>query len=727
MTGQLAVMTFLGVVLAAPAPAKDSYDAHTFFDNSITGDFYFYSRGSAVAPSTLERIRGKCPVDTSQFFLPPNSLRLSWLSRTGGHWEMEILPARWRNRDISFDGDTLSLWLYSPEHLDSLSLPAISIMDQEGARSGALVLSEFAGSLRAGEWRWVLIPFSSFSLRVDRTQLKSISFVQNGADGRRHTLLVDEVRVISAGHSAPLSLAAPYTVKAEGYERHIEVSWNADGSPTLVAFLIERSEDGSRFHPLGIQRSALFRYMDYVGNDRRTMRYRICAVDETYRQSPCSDTAIASTRAMTDDELLSMVQRAAFLYYWDNGHPVSGLARENTPGDPDLVTTGASGFGIMSIVVGVSRNFITREAGAERILKCVQFLAHADRFHGAWPHFMNGATGKVIPLFGKYDDGGDLVETAFLVQGLLTARQFFDRNNDTEAQIRATISLLWESVGWDWYRRDTTSDFLFWHWSPDYEWHINHPLVGWNETMIVYILAIASPTHPVPPQLYYRGWAGTSDRAIQYRRNWSRTDEGDHYANGDTYYGMKLDIGCGRGGPLFFTHYSFLGLDPRGLRDRFTDYFVNNRNQSLINRAYCMENPGHYAGYGPASWGLTASDDPHGYLAHEPEPDRDNGTITPTGALGSFPYTPEESMAALEHFYRDLGRELWDVHGFRDAFNETENWYAPIFTALDEGPIAVMIENYRTALCWKMFMANPEIPRALAAIGLVRGHEGGQR
>jgi hypothetical protein len=353
------------------------------------------------------------------------------------------------------------------------------------------------------------------------------------------------------------------------------------------------------------------------------------------------------------------------------------------------------------------------------MLKVAEFLERADRFHGAWPHFLDGRTGKVMAVFSKYDDGADLVETAFLMEGLLAARQYFRGSNSTERRLFETITRLWETVEWDWYRQTPDSDFLFWHWSPDYGWHINHRLIGWNETMIVYLLAIASPTHGVPATMYYTGWANQGAEGMQYRRNWGRTTNGDHYSNGQTYYGIKLDVGVGSGGPLFFTHYSFMGFDPRGIRDRFTDYFVNNRNIALINRAYCIENPGHYSGYGADDWGLTASDGPRGYRAREPKISLDDGTMAPTGTLSSFPYTPDESMVVLKHFYRDLGDRLWDVYGFRDAFNLKEDWFAPIYMGLDQAPITVMIENYRSGLIWRMFMANPEISPMLDHIGFL--------
>jgi hypothetical protein len=303
------------------------------------------------------------------------------------------------------------------------------------------------------------------------------------------------------------------------------------------------------------------------------------------------------------------------------------------------------------------------------------------------------------------------------MEGLLAARQYFKGASEAEQSLYQRISHLWETVEWDWYRRSPQDNALLWHWSPQWSWYIDHRLTGFNETMITYLLAIASPTHPVPSDLYYSGWAGQSRAAVAYRSGWSGSSEGDHYQNGHTYYGIKLDVGVSSGGPLFFTQYSYMGFDPRGIRDRYTDYFDNNRNIALINLAYCEANPGHFQGYGPDDWGLTASDDQLGYLAHAPNAANDDGTITPTGALSSFPYTPEASMAALKFFYRELGDRLWGVYGPRDAFNLSRNWFSPIYMGLDQAPIVVMVENYRTGLIWKMFMSNPEIQPMLDHIG----------
>jgi hypothetical protein len=330
---------------------------------------------------------------------------------------------------------------------------------------------------------------------------------------------------------------------------------------------------------------------------------------------------------------------------------------------------------------------------------------------------MDGNTGASLPVFDAIDNGGDLVETAFLMEGLLAARQYYSGSTEAEKSLFRRISHLWETVEWDWYRQTPQSDALYWHWSPQWSWYINHRLTGFNEAMIVYLLAIASPTHGVPAGLYYSGWANQEDVGAKYREGWSNTHEGYNYVNGNTYYGIKLDVGVGSGGPLFFAHYSYMGFDARGIHDRFTDYFDNNREMAEINLAYCEQNPGHYKGYGSDFWGLTASDGAQGYLPHEPRPQEDDGTMTFTGALASFPYTPKASMDMFKHVYRDLGNRSWGVYGPRDAMNLSENWVSPIFMGLNQAPITVMIENYRTGLIWKLFMSNPEIKPMLDRIG----------
>jgi len=405
-------------------------------------------------------------------------------------------------------------------------------------------------------------------------------------------------------------------------------------------------------------------------------------------------------KTLSDSALLDLVQQRTFNYFWDFAHPVSGLARERSNrayeyGD-EVVTTGGSGFGIMAIVVATERHWITRDSAVKHLLKSVNFLLKANSFHGIFPHWLNGATGMTIP-FSRKDDGGDAVETAYLFEGLLCARQYFDQQTPLENQLRSKINALWTGAEWSWHQRDM-GDIFFWHWSPNNGWSMNFELRGWNECLITYILGASSPSYPITETVYRKCWA-----------------ESNHFINGREYYGIMLPLGFPYGGPLFFSQYSFLGLDPHGLKDKFADYWKQNLHHTLINYKHCVLNPNHFVGYGENCWGLTASDTYNGYVAHAP--DHDLGTISPTAALSAFPYTPEYSMKALKHFYYDLGEKIWGEYGFTDAFNETKNWYAKNWLAIDEGPIVVMIENYRTGLLWKLFMSCPEIQNGLNRLG----------
>ncbi len=733
---RLLSLLLLALVCAARIRANDEYYRHTFFDNSLTSDFYFYSSAHATAPSLLDGEKGKLPVETKLFLTPPNALRVEWQSSPGGGWEAEVRVVDFRNRYPGFDGDGLSFWCYAPAAIDAADLPVLTLSNTReglqvaefpGSFSVAVPLGKFAGNLPADRWVKVRIPFAEFqSASIYPFQprfVQNVIFHQGRADGVRHTLIVDEIQVdaedsASAGERSGEPPATPQNVRARGYDRHIELRWDAAGT-RVARYIIYRSLEGRAFEPVGMQLPGINRYEDFLGKARAKAEYKVAASDRDYRQSALSESASAETREFSDDELLTMLEEACFRYYWEGADPHSGMARENIPGDGRIVATGASGFGIAALIVGVDRGFITRKEGVERISRIVGFLEQAERYHGAWSHYMDGTTGKTMPVFGMLDDGGDLVETSFLIEGLLAARQYFHGSSSEEASLYRRITLLWQGVEWDWYRENRQSDFLYWHWSSHWGFQIHHPLIGFNEVMITYLLAIASPTHGVPAALYYSGWASQSERALEYREGWSGSKDGDHYGNGSSYFGIKLDVGVGTGGPLFFTHYSYLGFDPHALGDSFTSsYFENNRNIARINRAYVMANPKHFKGYGPDAWGLTASDGPHGYVAHAPDSSDDFGTLTPTGALSSFPYTPDASMLAFKHYYRDLGGQLWDIYGPRDAYNPSEDWISPLYMGLNQAPIVVMVENYRTGLVWKLFMSNPEITEMLEKLGV---------
>jgi len=398
-----------------------------------------------------------------------------------------------------------------------------------------------------------------------------------------------------------------------------------------------------------------------------------------------------------DDALLELVQRQTFRYFWNFGHPRSGMARDRSGpdggGSSDLLAVGGTGFGVMAMIVAVERGWISRAEAIGRLIDMLGYLAAAEQYNGVFPHYLDGPTGKEVSFWAD-NAGGDLVETSYLVQGLLCARQYFCAGDPKEKALCTAIDDLWRKVNWNWHTKG--ANVLFWHRNARIDKENHHRIEGWNECLITYVLAASSPTYPA--SVYHEGWA-----------------KGAQFKNGKQYYGITLPLGPDFGGPLFFAHYSFMGLDPRGLHDRYADYWEQNRSHTLINYAHCVQNPHHHLGYGRDCWGITACDGDKCYFPHAP--DQDRGVIAPTAALSSMPYTPDESMKALRHFYYDLGSGIWGQYGFADAFNETTGWVARDNLAIDQGPIIVMIENYRTGLLWRLFMSCPEVQDGLRVLG----------
>jgi hypothetical protein len=407
---------------------------------------------------------------------------------------------------------------------------------------------------------------------------------------------------------------------------------------------------------------------------------------------------------LSDEELLELVQRQTFGYFWEGADPASGLALDRCPRQaasasapaPAPVAVGGSGFGALAILVACERGWVRRPQALERFHLMLDCLERAERYHGIYPHFMQGESGVTVP-FTPVDDGADLVETSFLFQGLLAVRAYFDAAQPAEVRLRERITRLWEDAQWSWHVQPG-SHVLTWHWSPTHGFELNHEIHGWNEALITYVLAAGSPRYAIAAEAYTRGWAS-----------------GPVFLNRRRFEGIELPLGPDWGGPLFFAHFSFCGLDPRGLTDAYADYWRQNLHHTRINYAWCVRNPHGYKGYGPKCWGLSASDSPEGYAAHAPDDDR--GVITPAAALASVAYTPQEALAALRHFYEHLGERVWGRFGFVEGFSEQHDWYDDWFVAIDQGPTVVMIENYRSGFIWKMFMGIPEVQMGLRKLG----------
>jgi hypothetical protein len=529
------------------------------------------------------------------------------------------------------------------------------------------------------------------------TVINKMFFCQapTGAMNVQRTIYLDEIRWIRADLTPPLT---PTGAQGLAFERHVDLLWDLPVAPDVESHRIERLTNGV-WTPWMWGAAEDGGISLWVGATAVACTLRAVAEDWSFRESPPTATFVLATRALGDAEFMDMIQRATFRYFWQSAHPTSGLIRERSSSG-DVCATGGTGFGLMTIPVGIERGYVTRAQGTARVLQMLTFLSGtAEKHWGAFPHWIHGVTGAHVGFLGPTDDTVDLVETSYLAQGLLTVRQYFDGTGADEVQIRALATQMWEAIDWTMFV-GAGETVLRWHRSPTTGLSSDN-VTGWNEALITYLLAIASPTHPVPASFYTAGWARNGAMALN-----------------QSYYGYPLYVGYAYGGPMFFAHYSFVGFDPRFKHDAYANYYTHNRDHALVQVAYSAANPLGKTGYTATCWGLTASDDPFGYSAHEAMTN-DNGTLTPTAALASMPYVPQQSLAAARTFYTTYGATLWGFDGFKDAFNPGLAWTGADYLGIDQGPIVLMIENHRSGLLWRRFMANPEIAPMLAAVGFV--------
>lgn len=696
---RLALAAALAAACLVPLPAL-AQGVRIFTDGGSL-NYWDLSYGAATGASTVEVINGsKLPVDTTYHWRGASSLRLRWTSRAGGDWVLGAANAGW----VDFDTaplDSIVWYAWSPVALAPAELPVMFLEDFANTRTPRYSAAAFnPNGLPAATWTRLVMPLAPFksgpgSANIARVNKVFLAQAPGSALNVLRTMYVDELRIVKNDPTPPVP---PTGLQTLALERHVDLTWATPVGADVESYRVDRLESGVwsawTYAPAEQGGAAL-----WLGSPAVTCTLRVATEDWNLRSSAPSSEFTVETRALSDPEFLDMIQRATFRYFWDHAHPVSGLARERSSSG-DICTSGGSGFGLMAIPVGIERGFITRAAGTARVLTVLNFLStQAERHWGAFPHWIHGVTGQHVGFLGPNDDTVDIVETSYLAQGLLMIRQYFDGAGADEAQIRSLATQLWEAIEWD-QLRPSGSNTLRWGRSPTTGF-TSLDITGWNECLITYLLAIASPTHPIPASTYAAGWA----------RNGAMV-------NGNIYYGYPLYVGQAYGGPMFFAHYSFLGFDPRFKKDAYANYYTHNRNVAKVQVSYAVANPYGRAGYNATTWGLTASDDPYGYSARACF-QNDNGTIAPTAALASMPYVPAESFAAARNFYATYGATLWGFDGFRDAFNPGAGWTASDYLAIDQGPIVVMIENHRSGLAWERFMGNPEIAPALAAVGFV--------
>ena len=647
-------------------------------------------------PPGAPQYNDKVPCSTTAF-KGGSSLKFNYTSAENGNWRVSIYRSGWAVADLS-GLDSLSFYVYTATGLPNTALPLIGFRGVSSSGSGDVntalyALSDYNESIPAGVWTRVIFPLQvvfDANEALNFSQTKAVVFNQSETDNSSRLLLIDELTAFKALSEIP----AVEEFSAVGYDSHAHLTWShpADG---LMYRIYASFDDGQTFE-LRTETAAGF-YLDFVPESVRnsSVTYRIVTALQE-KESDATE-ATATIRDFTDDELLDMVQQYTFNYFWDGAHQATGMALERSNGNGRTAASGATGMGLMAMIVAHEREYRPKEAVKDRILMILEFLKNCDRHHGAWSHWYNADTYRTQP-FSADDDGGDLVETSFVAQGLIALKNYFTGSDEKSVLIRQQADQLWKEIDWNWYRNGD-QNVLYWHWSPNFDFQKNMKVTGWNECLVTYVMAASSPTHGIPKSVYDQGWA----------RN-------GNMVNPRTYYNYEINLSPNYGGPLFWIHYSHLGINPNGLEDQYADYWQEHVNTALIHHAYAVQNPQGHTNYSGKCWGLTASDSPDGYTAHRPVAN-DNGTISPTAALASMPYTPAESMLALKYFYRERGQELFGKYGPYDAFNDDRGWVQEAYIGIDQGPIVVMIENHRTGLLWNQVMKDTDVKSGLDKLG----------
>ena len=408
-----------------------------------------------------------------------------------------------------------------------------------------------------------------------------------------------------------------------------------------------------------------------------------------------------SAPALTTEALLDTLQHTAFDYFWNEANPTNGLIKDrSTLSSPCSIAS--LGFGLSAICIGIDHGWVSRDDGRARIRTALQTLWTKPQgnalsgtigYKGLYYHFLD-----MPGALRTWDCELSTIDTALLFAGIIDAKQYFDTADPVDVEVRALADSIYYRADWEFMRNFAPSIYM--GWKPGTGFSTFGQWIGYNEAMILFILALGSPTHPVPATTWTAWTSGY---------NWS------------TQYGQTYVIFP----PLFGHQYSHCWIDFRSIYDTYManrgiTYFENSRRATLAQRAYCIANPSGRVGYGANQWGLTASDGPTGYNARGAPPSQnDDGTISPTAVGGAVPFAPEVAIPALHHLYDTYGPQLFSTYGFRDAFNLTVNpdWYDTDYIGIDQGPIIVMIENYRTGKVWQRFMANPDIQRGLQRAG----------
>ena len=700
---------------AAPGIAQSVPPIVVFDEDDATGSGYYDASFGTRQGSSLLTLAGsgndKLPILTGRAFSGTQCGLLQWTSGSGALWGLYVSSPSWAIRDAS-GYDSLILHFNGPAAIDTARLPWIALEDNFNQKSSRVNLASVLPEGMDGDtatWQRVSIPLTAFQPYGSflLSSFKDFWFSQRLADNVSHTIWFDDVRLVGE-----TNIVVPAVVRglvARSGDRSVLLHWDPDSTQLPDGFHVYRATQAAGpYTRLTTTGTTLVGWADRGVANGTEVWYYVRALAGGAVEGPSSDTlSVTPAPFASDSAFLDYLQRASIDYFWYEANPVNGLIRDRSQrGSPASIA--AVGFGLSAIHTGVDRGWITRTAARDRVHATLRTFWEGPQgtaasgtigYRGFFYHFLDMASATRMT---SWDPELSSIDTGLLLAGILDARQYFDGSDPTETRIRELADSIYARMEWDWMRNSGVS--LTHGWNPStgflpYRWG------GYCEAMILYILAMGAPAHSIPGAAWSAWTSGYSWYANQY---------------GYSFLGFP---------PLFGHQYSHCWVDFRGIADTYMagrgiTYAENTRRATLAQQAYCIANPGGFPGYGSLVWGLTACDGPNGtgYLGYSargaPGPGTtDDGTIAPTASGGSMPFTPEISIPTLRNMYEQYRSTLWTPYGFADAFNLKAGWWASDVIGIDQGPIALMIENYRTGSVWNRMMAASEIQNGLTAAG----------
>jgi hypothetical protein len=693
--------------------AQSKPDILIFDEDDAAGvGYYDASFGFRSAPSTLT-LGGpgsdKLRIVQSQAATGSVSGLLQWSSSTGGNWRLFVSSPGWGSNNAT-GYDSLVMVVNGPEGIPGAALPRLALESTANISTPLVPMAPYLSELDADSttWQRVSVPLSAFEPYggFSLGSLKDFNFSQGPTDGTTHTLWFDNVRVI-AKTTPPDTVvpSAPRHPLARAGDRSILLHWDWNQEADLLGYNVYRSDaPGAPFVKVTGSPLLLSGYADLSVTNATPYGYAVTAVDVQFNESPPSDTVLVSPAPFgSDQEFLTYVEQAAVDYFWYEANPANGLIRDrSTRGS--VASVAAVGFGLSAITVGVRNGWIERTLARDRTLVTLRTFWDGPQgpdatgmigYKGWFYHFLDMGTAE-----RAWDAELSSIDTGLLLAGILHAREFYDRADSVESEIRSLADSVYARIDWNWMTNGQAA--LTMGWRPGtgflpYRW------IGYNEAMILYILGLGAPENPLPAQSWTAWTSGYS---------WQ------------THYGFSFIAFP----PLFGHQYSHCWIDFRGIADLYNassgiTYADNTRRATYAQQAYCIANPGGFSGYGPLLWGLTACDGPggtgyQGYAARgAPPAQNDDGTIAPTAAAGSLPFAPEICVPTLRNMYDQYRASIWCLYGFRDAFNLQAGWWDSDVIGIDQGPIALMLENQSSGGVWADLQRATEVQRGLAAAG----------